>query len=64
MPHLVSMGVHTFEDYSEPMEMFHIFNEPLRGRHVHWDDKGLVLRDSTQHALGFYDAPVTREVIG
>jgi hypothetical protein len=58
---MVSMGIHTFEDYNDPQEMFHIFNEPLRGRHMSWDEKSLKLRDSTQHALGFYDAPVRRE---
>lgn len=26
-----------------------------------WDAKGLKLRDSTQHALGFYDAAVRKE---
>ena len=61
MPRLVCMGFHTFEDYTEPMEMFHLFHDPLRGRHVAWDDRGLSLRDSQQHSLGFYDAPVTRE---
>eukprot|EP00615_Pteridomonas_danica_P010230 CAMPEP_0114347454 /NCGR_PEP_ID=MMETSP0101-20121206/13901_1 /TAXON_ID=38822 ORGANISM="Pteridomonas danica, Strain PT" /NCGR_SAMPLE_ID=MMETSP0101 /ASSEMBLY_ACC=CAM_ASM_000211 /LENGTH=680 /DNA_ID=CAMNT_0001484749 /DNA_START=348 /DNA_END=2390 /DNA_ORIENTATION=- len=63
IPKLVSMGVHTFEDYHDPQEMFHIFNEPLRGRHMMWDAKSLQLRDSSQHALGFYDAPVNREGI-
>jgi class 3 adenylate cyclase len=61
IPRMVSMGIHTFEDYHDPQEMFHIFNEPLRGRHMMWDQKSLKLRDSTQHALGFYDAPVSRE---
>mmetsp|Transcript_39544 Transcript_39544/g.88481 ORF Transcript_39544/g.88481 Transcript_39544/m.88481 type:complete len:718 (-) Transcript_39544:152-2305(-) len=61
VPKMVYMGIHTFEDYLEPMEMFHIFNEPLRGRHVMWDARGLRLRESKQHALGFYDAPITRE---
>ncbi len=61
VPRMVCMGIHTFEDYTTPMELFHIFNEPLRGRHVKWDDELLRLRDSKQHALGFYDAPVTRE---
>ena len=61
VPKLVCMGIHTFEDYTTPMEMFHIFNEPVRGRHIFWDDHSYKLRDSTVHALGFYDAPVQRE---
>jgi class 3 adenylate cyclase len=61
VPRMVCMGIHTFEDYTEPMEMFHIFNEPLRGRHIKWDDAGLKLRDSNQHSMGFYDAPIKRE---
>lgn len=58
---MVSMGIHTFEDYHDPQEMFNIFNEPLRGRHIAWDEKSLKLRDSTQHTLGFYDAAVGKE---
>ena len=38
VPQMACMGIHTFGDYAQPMELSHVFNEPLRGRHVLWDE--------------------------
>uniref|UniRef100_A0A7S2WTU2 Guanylate cyclase domain-containing protein n=2 Tax=Rhizochromulina marina TaxID=1034831 RepID=A0A7S2WTU2_9STRA len=62
-PKLVAMGTHTFDECDEPMELYHIYTEPLRGRHYKWGEEELKLRDSVQHTLGFYDAPVHRETL-
>jgi hypothetical protein len=60
-----------------PVEVSHIYNEPMFGRHIAWDDTNLKLgvdlrldkaggapsmyEAVEQRTLGFYDAPVTRE---
>ena len=38
VPQMACMGIHTFGDYAQPMELSLVFNEPLRGRHVLWDE--------------------------
>jgi class 3 adenylate cyclase len=44
-----------------PVEVFHIFNEPLFGRHLKWDDCNLELPNAVVHSVGYYNAPVKRE---
>lgn len=44
-----------------PVEVFHIFNEPLFGRHLKWDDINMELPEAVVHSVGYYDAPVKRE---
>jgi class 3 adenylate cyclase len=44
-----------------PIDIFHIFNEPLFGRHLKWDDINFELPNAVVHSVGYYDAPVKRE---
>ena len=59
------------DNSNQPVNVSHIYNEPLFGRHIFWDDTNLKLgatkgadgsyKIAEQRTLGYYDAPVTRE---
>ena len=62
-------GMFDFPDHlpAEAVEVSHIYNEPMFGRHIAWDDNNLKLgvdrgteglyEIAEQRTLGFYDAP-------
>jgi hypothetical protein len=42
-------------------ELWHIFNEPMFGRHLWWDDRSCGLPRTEVLQTGYYGAPVLRE---